>query len=81
VGQPRGQGSGSGKTLVEWAGKQLLASGHRTMRLHCYGDNKSALAFYDRLEFCLIETYPSEQVAGGPVPVCILIRPAQFPEE
>lgn len=71
---PTAQGNGIGKTLVQWAEEKLLMSGHQTMSLYCYGDNKPALAFYERLGFRTMKIFASRQIAGGPVPVCILAK-------
>lgn len=71
---PTAQGNGIGATLVKWAEDRLLMSGHQTMSLYCYGDNRPALAFYERLGFRIVKTFDSKQVAGGPVPVCILSK-------
>lgn len=69
---PESQKQGAGRALMRWAEETARAAGHKKLWLCCYKANKTALDFYWKHGFEIVEEFPSTEVAGGPVPVCKL---------
>ena len=69
---PASHRQGAGRALMQWAEERMRARGCKKIGLHCYRRNENGLRFYYSLGFAVTRKFPSENVPGGPVTVCLL---------
>ena len=69
---PASHRQGAGRALMQWAEERMRTHGCKKVGLHCYERNEDALRFYDALGYVVTNKFPSENVPGGPVTVCLL---------
>lgn len=63
---------GVGRALMQWAEDRIRARGCETVGLECYESNENAMRFYSSLGYAVTKRFPSENVPGGPVTICLL---------
>ena len=71
---PAYHGKGAGRALVQWVEAQFRTIGFPTITLYCYEANEAALDFYRALRFRKASQFPSQDVPGGPVTVCNMVK-------
>lgn len=77
---PASQHQGVGRMLMQWAEDRLRIRKYGSISLHCYEANKNALRFYRALGFTVTDLFPSTNVPGGPVTVCLLQKVLPTPD-
>lgn len=77
---PKTQRSGVGAKLMASAEQIMRLNNVVAARLYCYGPNKPARAFYEKLGYTEADRFMSREVRGGPVPVLIYAKTIAEPE-
>lgn len=57
---PSFHGKGIGKTLIRWTESRLIASGHSVLWLEAIDTQKKALAFYEKMDYKICNTFQLE---------------------
>lgn len=71
---PKHQGQGAGRALIQWADSALASKGFPTMTLYCYAENTDAFEFYKKLRFRKASEFMSRDVPGGPVKIYNMVK-------
>lgn len=71
---PKYQGQGAGRALVEWVESVLRNKGFPTITLYCYAANEAGFEFYKKLRFRKASEFMSKDVPGGPVKVYTMVK-------
>ncbi|WP_243543881.1 GNAT family N-acetyltransferase [Pseudodesulfovibrio tunisiensis] len=71
---PDDMGRGVGSALLDHAEERIREKRFPTATLYCYEPNEKALAFYGKRRYRKTSSFPSTDVAGGPVTVLTLVK-------